>query len=394
VNVPAPTERPALDPRPGPSRRRAVRDVPDGLRRVTDADAEGLIDLVGAAYDEHPGCVLDLPGIDDDLPIPGTTAARRGSPWWVLERAPAEGDGPPRIVASIGCGRVEPDGAVELKRLYVASTLRGRGLATRLIGLVERHAAGLGARCVELWSDTRFHDAHRRYAALGYERTGEDRLLHDPSDTTEWRFVKRITPASPDRRVTWSGPYGTDRATLTTLPDGWRLRASIEDAALGTASRDDGTAEGAPSVPDRAGHLEVEVEVDAAWRARRTDVTHGGVRRTVTSDGEGSWWRDGEPAADLRGAIDVVVDATPLTDTLPIRRLLAAGTAADEAVPVSAVRLRVPGSGVEVVHRTFTATGPGRWRVRGPEGAIVELTVDDDGLVDGHGARWRRSQPG
>jgi GNAT superfamily N-acetyltransferase len=61
---------------------------------------------------------------------------------------------------------------VELKRLYVRRDHRGQGLATALIGLVERQAAGLGAREVELWSDTRFEDAHRRYEALGYAATG------------------------------------------------------------------------------------------------------------------------------------------------------------------------------------------------------------------------------
>jgi putative acetyltransferase len=173
--------------------------VPVGLRRVQDADADGLIALIGAAYDEYPGCVLDLPGIDDDLLAPGTVAAQRGSSWWVVERAPverapADGGGPAKVIATIGCSGVGGDGIAELKRLYVARAARGRGIATQLIDLVERHAADLGAEWVELWSDTRFADAHRRYTALDYERTGEDRRLEDPSDTTEWRFVKRIGP--------------------------------------------------------------------------------------------------------------------------------------------------------------------------------------------------------
>ncbi len=340
---------------------------------MTDADADGLIALVEAAYDEHPGCVLDLAGIDDDLPVPGTTAARRGSPWWVVERAPTDERGSARVVASVGCGQVDVEGAIELKRLYVAAAQRGHGLATQLIGLVERHAAGLGARCVELWSDTRFGDAHRRYAALGYERTGEDRLLHDPSHTTEWRFVKRITPTGPDRRIGWVGPTGTDHATLTALPDGWRL-----DASLSGPSRDGPTGE-------------VEVEVDAAWRTRRAEVTHAGVRRTVTSDGNGRWWCHGEPAEELAGAVDVAVEATPLTDTLPIRRLLVAGITVGEEVPVTVVSLAVPDATVALVHRTYAASGPGRWRSRSPDGSSVEVTVDGDGLVEEHGDRWRRT---
>jgi hypothetical protein len=50
------------------------------LRPVEDGDRDALIALIGAAYDEHPGCVLDLPGVDADLCAPATTAAARGGP--------------------------------------------------------------------------------------------------------------------------------------------------------------------------------------------------------------------------------------------------------------------------------------------------------------------------
>lgn len=165
--------------------------LPSGLRPVTDADADGLIELIAAAYAEHPGCVLDLPGIDADLAAPATAAARTGSRWWVVED-----DG--RIVAGIGAGPLSPDGLVELKRLYVAKSHRRRGVAAALVGLVEQRARDVGARAVELWSDTRFADAHRLYGRLGYIATGEQRDLHDPSHTTEQRFVRGLSaPVEP-----------------------------------------------------------------------------------------------------------------------------------------------------------------------------------------------------
>jgi RimJ/RimL family protein N-acetyltransferase len=199
------------EPHPSP-----LPPLPEGCRRVRDDDAAQLIAVISAAYDEHPGCVLDLPGVDDDLPAPGTTAGRRGSPWWVVER-----DG--QLVASIAAGPLEPDGSVELKRLYLAAAARGRGLATELIAVVEAHAAGLGASSVVLWSDTRFAAAHHRYEVLGYVRQPDTRQLHDPSETTEYRFEKPITPAVADTTVTWVGPAGHESASLTALPDGWVL---------------------------------------------------------------------------------------------------------------------------------------------------------------------------
>lgn len=155
------------------------------LRTVTDGDAPGLIRLIGDVFAEYPGCVLDLPGLDADLRQPATTARATGAGWWVLE---ADG----RIVATIGASTLRDDGSVELKRLYVAASHRRRGLARGLVALVEQHARQVGATSIDLWSDTRFTDAHALYVGLGYAPTGEERDLHDPSDTTEYRFTRRL----------------------------------------------------------------------------------------------------------------------------------------------------------------------------------------------------------
>ncbi|WP_052667059.1 putative glycolipid-binding domain-containing protein [Nitriliruptor alkaliphilus] len=332
--------------------------LPAGLRRVADADADGLIALVVAAFEEYPGCVLDLPGIDDDLPTPGTTAAQRGSPWWVVEI-----DG--RIVASIGAGPLDRRACVELKRLYVDRDHRGRGLATRLIEVVERHAAGLGATSVELWSDTRFAAAHHRYEQLGYQRTGEERQLHDPSDTTEYRLVKPITPAAADVTIGWDGPHGAEVASLTALPDGWALAADL---------------------PDR--EVTITVEVDGSWRTRRAEVDADGSVRRLTSDGAGTWWRDGHEAPALAGATDVDVEVSPLTNTLPIRRLLAAG---QEDAEVAAAWVRVPGDTVQRLDQRYTRTGRRTWRYRSTTGFEADLTVDEHGLVERYGEVWHRT---
>lgn len=155
------------------------------LRPVNDADADGLIELIGGVFAEYPGCVLDLPGLDADLQQPATSAMATGAGWWVLT-------GRGHIVATIGAGRVAADGSVELKRLYVAPSHRRRGLASGLVALVEADARQRGATSIELWSDTRFIDAHALYTSLGYGPTGEQRDLNDPSNTTEYRFTRQI----------------------------------------------------------------------------------------------------------------------------------------------------------------------------------------------------------
>lgn len=158
------------------------------LRVLRAEDAHAVIALIAGVYAEYPGCVLDLPGVDDDLPVLADRLAGAGGRGWVLTDDR-------EVVACVGVtpAVLEHEPAAHLKRLYVASTHRRRGLGRALVELVEHHAvARHGARLIDLWSDTRFTDAHRLYERCGFVATGETRDLHDPSNTTEYRFVHRL----------------------------------------------------------------------------------------------------------------------------------------------------------------------------------------------------------
>jgi putative acetyltransferase len=154
------------------------------LRHVRDDDAEALVALIGGIYADYPGCVLEPDGLDADLRTLGTDYAAKGGEFWVVEE-----DG--RIVACAGWSPYA-DGGVELKRLYVAKPVRRQGLGERLVGLVEYAARTHSADVVELWSDTRFEDAHRLYERLGYVRQPETRELHDASNSVEYHFRKQL----------------------------------------------------------------------------------------------------------------------------------------------------------------------------------------------------------
>jgi predicted GNAT family N-acyltransferase/RimJ/RimL family protein N-acetyltransferase len=160
-----------------------TRDLLPGVRPVRDADAAALQALVAGCFAEYPGCVLELNALDAWMRAPAAGyAAKRGQLWVV----PA-GDG---LAASVGWAPGSGPEAVELKTLYVAATARRRGLAAALVGLVERAARERAARRVELWTDTRFHDAHRLYERLGYARLPGERPLHDVSQTIEYPYAK------------------------------------------------------------------------------------------------------------------------------------------------------------------------------------------------------------
>ena len=125
------------------------------------------------------------------------------------------------------------------------------------------------------------------------------------------------------------------------------------------------------------------VEVDDAWATRLVEassVSAAGERRLLlTADGDRRWSRDGVPAPELDGCVDVDVAATPLTNTLPIRRL--AGLAEGQEVTTPVAWVDVPDLGVTRVDQTYRRVGARRWRYSDDAHGAFELTVDDDGLV-------------
>lgn len=157
------------------------------VRPTSDDDADGLFGLIGAVFDEYDGCVLDPEGLEADLFAWERHLADAGGTGWVVT------DDEDEVVACVGVVPVDRT-TVELKRLYVGADARRRGLGAALAALVEAWALDHGRGRVELWSDTRFVDAHRLYERLGYARTGDERELHDPSETTESRFRRDLTP--------------------------------------------------------------------------------------------------------------------------------------------------------------------------------------------------------
>ena len=154
------------------------------IREASDDDAEGLIALIGDIFQDYENCVLDLEDLDKEfLAISSYIKALKGK-FWV-----AEIDGV--IVGSIGYAPME-GGRVELKRLYVANHIRRKGLANRLTDLVYQAADELAAIAIECWSDTRFLEAHAYYLKHGFEQQPETRDLNDPSNSTEYHFIKRL----------------------------------------------------------------------------------------------------------------------------------------------------------------------------------------------------------
>lgn len=131
---------------------------------------------------------------------------------------------------------------------------------------------------------------------------------------------------------------------------------------------------------------------DALWRVREAVLSLAGEDRRLhlRADGEGNWQDGGGHAIEgLRGCVDIDISATPLTNTLPIRRL---GLALGEAREILVAYIAVPALAPEPVRQRYTCLEAGRlYRYEGLfRGYVGELAVDADGLVLDYPGTFRR----
>jgi putative acetyltransferase len=155
------------------------------IRAARDGDSDALIALIGSVFREYPGCVLDVDGELPELRAIATAFAEWNGRFWVATHSDD-------VVGCVGCSPSAAPGGFELRKLYVSRHARRNGLGTHLCELVETEAARGHARFVELWTDTRFLDAHRLYERRGYIRGPRTRELQDLSASVEYYYRKRL----------------------------------------------------------------------------------------------------------------------------------------------------------------------------------------------------------
>lgn len=133
-----------------------------------------MIEFRTSAVDEEPAATLvrgmsaDIAALYDGLDLSGPDMPKAGP----QEMSPPGGtfvvgyeDG-----EAVCCGGVKrlPDGACEIKRMYVADHARGRGVARALLEELERRARELGYEIARLDTGPRQLRAQRMYERAGY----------------------------------------------------------------------------------------------------------------------------------------------------------------------------------------------------------------------------------
>jgi len=161
------------------------------LRFARDEDASAIIELIAAVWSEYPGKTLVAAADMPELLRPASVYGACDGRFWVME---AHG----RIVGTVALQPSAEAGVVELQKLYVAREMRRNGLGGFLCHLVEREARKRSARAIELWSDVKLLDAHRRYERLGYVRGEALKTYNDTSATVRYYYRKTLDPEALD----------------------------------------------------------------------------------------------------------------------------------------------------------------------------------------------------
>jgi uncharacterized protein len=133
--------------------------------------------------------------------------------------------------------------------------------------------------------------------------------------------------------------------------------------------------------------VEYAIDVDAAWATRSAAIrgrsAAGLCSALLEADGNGRWLVDGIPVRRLDGCLDVDLEASAMTNALPVRRL---GLPAAAGAAAPAAYVRAVGLAVERLEQTYVRTTDDAGRQRYDYAAPAfdfeaRLVYDESGLV-------------
>jgi putative acetyltransferase len=122
---------------------------------------------------------------------------------------------------AIGCGAVRLEGQRgELKRMYTSPARRGRGVAHRVLALLESEATSRGCGRLQLETGFLQHDALRLYERAGYVRRGPfGDYVEDPNSVF---MEKSVAAAAAPRAVSVWRATASDVDEVAPLFDAYR----------------------------------------------------------------------------------------------------------------------------------------------------------------------------
>ena len=137
----------------------------------------------------------------------------------------------------------------------------------------------------------------------------------------------------------------------------------------------------------RAWIVSYAIRLDRAWRTRSASITGrselGARRARLDADGLGHWRVDGAAASHLDGCLDVDLESSAMTNTLPVHRM---GLSVGARSPAPAAYVRARDLGVERLEQEYVrACDEGRHQRYDYAAPVFDfaacLVYDEAGLV-------------
>ena len=150
---------------------------------------DGVLKLIGSIFAEYR-LTFEPAGYDADLTRIEDAYMRSGGAFWVL----VDGD---RVVGTVAVVPHSPS-EVEIKRVYLDASLRGKGVGRKLVEHAIAWAVERGHTRAALWSDVKFTRAHAMYERLGFVRVGI-RDCDDVDQSREHGYEKVLVAPSSAR---------------------------------------------------------------------------------------------------------------------------------------------------------------------------------------------------
>ena len=185
--------------------------------------------------------------------------------------------------------------------------------------------------------------------------------------------MREMREGDTPRQVVWtsSKPPGVEFCTVRRRASGWVLGGSV-----------------VRRFKEGAAVITYVIETDPGWRTRKVTVEQvlDGRRRTLEMALRRSRWLvEGTEDSGLRGCIDVDLQASPVTNTLAIKR---AALRVGSRVDLTAAWVKFPSLRVAPLRQSYERLGKRKYRYRSATGFMAEIEVDGFGLVARYGDYW------
>lgn len=141
--------------------------------------------------------------------------------------------------------------------------------------------------------------------------------------------------------------------------------------------------------------LDYRIELDADWQTISASmagfVGDRKVNTEVAVDAEKRWTLNGKTISEVEGCTDIDLNFSPVTNTLPIRRL---NLEIGEKKKVSAAWLRFPSFRLEPLEQFYERIAENEYIYESSNGKFrAEIETDEMGLINRYGKFWKIENP-